>query len=173
MKQLVIFLMLLFGVPQLSLAMEEFGKTFLTLESQEKWQNGIRQMIEWSQALPNKKDNKMLVAYESCYAKIKKLQSEGKSDILQEFSEETTFAEQKLLPELLGEKDAIKKLKILLAPYKINFPSDPNKKDTEWQMKSNQAFFAMNAKTSATPIVIIAGSLIPYKMAELRKNNKK
>lgn len=145
---------------------ESIEPLFLPTKLQLKWAEGIKQMVEWSQALPNRSSNKIIKVYEQCHTVLQNLKSKNISNFLETFPNEVSLA-QELIKKIKEKSNYINELKILLAPYKIMFPSDPNRNDPQWQQKFNQSFLDLNKNTSATTAVI-AASLIPYKIHQLK-----
>ena len=119
MKKSLIILLLI-SVTHSVLAMEDpvSQDQFLTTELQKEWAQGIKQMVEWSQGLPNRTHNTIIKVYELCHNKLGQLQTDNQSNILQAFPEEIALAKE-LLTNIKDHKNYIKELKTTscITPY--------------------------------------------------------
>lgn len=190
MKNLIIALFL-FTLPQLTYAMEDTIETapFISIELQRKWIEDMRKVVAWSYGVKNREENNMVAVYATCAAQIVNLQRKKITNVLghELYQEEISIAQtifnqivtiesinSKKTEEYMDELTSILRNQYSIAyPHKAPLKTISRQEREQWLKEYHQELFELNDTIDpAVASAIIAGSLIPYKIAEVRNSQK-
>jgi len=190
MKNLIIALSL-FTLPQLAYAMEDAieNPPFISIELQRKWIEDMRKVVAWSYGVKNREENTMVAIYATCAANIVNLQRKKITNILghELYQEEVSIAQTifnqivdidsiniKRIEEYMNALTAVLRNQYHIAyPNKAPIKTKSRQEREQWFKEYHQELFELNDTINPSiASAIIAGSLVPYKIAEVRNSQK-